>query len=236
MNRRSYARDVPISMERMTNQTGRAPQRLPEQYGKGSPSRPVIRSQKVTRSEVLKAALALFSSQGYAETKMVDIANASGLSVGALYLRFRSKEDLCLALIKDQTDDFQRAADTVDIDEPLRSLRDYIAFNLEYAFQRRQLLSMFIREHRLPFLQPLRKDFYDTQIRLIRKILLAGRKKGVFSAAKPSQTASVIFATIRGVILLKVIFGIGEAKTLSNELFCLVTQGLIRRPKGKGRQ
>jgi AcrR family transcriptional regulator len=181
---------------------------------------------KVPKSKILKVALDLFSSKGYTETKMADVARRAGISVGAIYLRYKSKEDLCLELIKDQTKDFVELTKNLPKKDPLKALKAYIALNLEYAFQKRQLLSIFIREHKLPFVQPLKREFFKTQHKIIRDILTTGIKRGIFKPMDSRDTASVIFACIRGVILLKLIFGIGELKTISDSLFKLITEGI----------
>ncbi len=48
----------------------------------------------VTRSAVLKAALAVFSSKGYAAATLDDIAKAARVTRGAIYWHFNSKADL----------------------------------------------------------------------------------------------------------------------------------------------
>jgi AcrR family transcriptional regulator len=49
--------------------------------------------------EILDAALRLFTDQGFAATKVEDVAAAAGLSKGAVYLYFPSKEALLEALV-----------------------------------------------------------------------------------------------------------------------------------------
>src|SRR5207302_3173185 len=46
------------------------------------------------RARLLQAAIRVFARQGYAGTKILDIVREAGLSTGAVYGRFRSKEDL----------------------------------------------------------------------------------------------------------------------------------------------
>lgn len=46
------------------------------------------------REQLLRAAAAVFARQGYDGTKIMDIVRESGLSTGAVYGRFRSKNDL----------------------------------------------------------------------------------------------------------------------------------------------
>lgn len=48
----------------------------------------------VLRERLLRAAAAVFARQGYDGTKIMDVVRESGLSTGAVYGRFRSKNDL----------------------------------------------------------------------------------------------------------------------------------------------
>jgi AcrR family transcriptional regulator len=50
------------------------------------------------RDQILAAAMTCFARQGYHATSMDDVVRQSGLSVGAIYTYFPSKEDLFLAL------------------------------------------------------------------------------------------------------------------------------------------
>ncbi len=188
---------------------------------------------KVPKSKILKAALDLFSSRGYEETKMSEIARRVGLSVGALYLRFKGKEELCLELIRDQTKDYdeitRKFAESGK--EPAQALKDYIEFCIDYAFQKKQLLSLFVREHRLPFISPLRKRFLNSQLEIIRGILSEGTEKGIFRNTDHDETALMIFASIRGAVLLKIIFETGDPETISGSLFQLIDQGIRSRPE-----
>lgn len=181
---------------------------------------------KVPKSKVLKVALSLFSSKGYSSTKMNEIAHALGISVGALYLRFSSKQELCLELIKDQTKDFIGRTKSIPHNDPLKALKSYIELNIDYAFQKRQLLSLFFKEHTLAFMQPCRTKFFKNQHRIIKGILDTGMRTGVFKPVNSRELASMIFASIRGAILLKLIFKIGDVKHLSNALFNLITNGI----------
>ncbi|MEP0826188.1 MAG: TetR/AcrR family transcriptional regulator [Nitrososphaera sp.] len=50
------------------------------------------------REKIIQAAIESFSQSGYDRTKMEDIAKRLGLSKGTLYLYFKSKEDLFIAI------------------------------------------------------------------------------------------------------------------------------------------
>lgn len=73
------------------------------------------------RERLLRAAAAVFARQGYDGTKIMDIVRESGLSTGAVYGRFRSKNDLLRAAIVSRsasaarlgTDGIDRVADLI---------------------------------------------------------------------------------------------------------------------------
>ena len=56
------------------------------------------------RQQILEAALACFADDGFHQTGMADIVKRSGLSHGAVYLYFQSKDDLIEALADDLAD------------------------------------------------------------------------------------------------------------------------------------
>ena len=61
------------------------------------------------RTQILAAAHACFARQGYRATSMDDVVRESGLSVGAIYTYFPSKEDLFLALAEQRSHDILAA-------------------------------------------------------------------------------------------------------------------------------
>jgi AcrR family transcriptional regulator len=58
-------------------------------------------SKARTRVELLRAANRLFVRKGFVATSLADIAEEAGLTKGAVYSNFDSKEDLFLALLDD---------------------------------------------------------------------------------------------------------------------------------------
>lgn len=58
----------------------------------------------VTREQLLKKALAVFSKKGYAATTLQDIASEAGVTRGAIYWHFGSKAELYNTLIREYAD------------------------------------------------------------------------------------------------------------------------------------
>ncbi|AUG78397.1 hypothetical protein CFP65_3607 [Kitasatospora sp. MMS16-BH015] len=64
-----------------------------------------------TRREIIKAAAEVFERRGYAAATMAEIIAAAGVTKGAVYFHFASKEELAQAVIDVQSDWFDLDAD-----------------------------------------------------------------------------------------------------------------------------
>jgi TetR/AcrR family transcriptional regulator, cholesterol catabolism regulator len=66
------------------------------------PSRPALRARyEVRRSEVIAAAAELFAANGYKQTSIADLSEATGLAAGGIYHYIGSKEALLIAICDD---------------------------------------------------------------------------------------------------------------------------------------
>jgi TetR/AcrR family transcriptional regulator, ethionamide resistance regulator len=92
---------------------------------KSWPSRrtaPAVRKGDVRESQILDAAEELLANRGYARMTVADIAAASGITRGALYFYFASKQDVLTALVARTVQALQEKsgaalADTAPVDE-----------------------------------------------------------------------------------------------------------------------
>jgi AcrR family transcriptional regulator len=79
------------------------------------------------QQQILDAALACFSENGFHQTGMADIVRRSGLSHGAVYLYFQSKDDLIEALAVDRhRQEILLNAVAEHADNPMDGLRELI--------------------------------------------------------------------------------------------------------------
>ena len=67
-----------------------------------------------TKGRILKAAGSLYSHHGCDGTTLDDILTSSGITKGAFYHYFKSKDDLCLALLDKVIDEYQQLAESID--------------------------------------------------------------------------------------------------------------------------
>jgi len=88
---------------------------------------PRTRRPEARPDQILDAALAVFSEQGFAGARVEDIAKRAGLSKGAIYLYFESKDAMLKGLVRRLADGVVGAAEglvnpNVDASVTLRSL------------------------------------------------------------------------------------------------------------------
>ena len=74
--------------------------------------------KKASRKRIMESAQDLFSTKGYHETSMDDIVEKSGLSKGAIYGHFKSKDELFMAVrLRHQKAFFKKLVDTFGQDD-----------------------------------------------------------------------------------------------------------------------
>ena len=69
----------------------------------------MARDAEATRRRILSVALSLFREHGFAETTMRRIASDCGLSLGAAYHHFASKQDIVRAYYEQQMEEHEAA-------------------------------------------------------------------------------------------------------------------------------
>ncbi len=80
-----------------------------------------------TKSRILNVTRTLYSAHGCENTTIDDIITAIGITKGAFYHYFRSKEDLCITVITRVIEDYQNLAQSINPDaEPIEQLRQMI--------------------------------------------------------------------------------------------------------------
>jgi len=76
----------------------------PSEASPTTPSVPRVRrpTREAVRHRLLAAALDVFAESGFANASLDQVAAAAGLTKGAIYSNFESKDDLFFAMMKDQ--------------------------------------------------------------------------------------------------------------------------------------
>jgi AcrR family transcriptional regulator len=90
-----------------------------------------------TRNSILRSAIAVFGTRGFADTTVLDIAEHAGLASGTVYQYFEDKGDVFRCLLQDLTDRLHRETRMPADGEGRLMVRDsvlaYLAVYREYA-------------------------------------------------------------------------------------------------------
>ena len=70
--------------------------------------------RQARRRRIQRAAREVFAEKGYAKTSIEQVARQASLSVGAIYLYFRSKEDLYVSLLEETFEMFASELDQIE--------------------------------------------------------------------------------------------------------------------------
>ena len=155
------------------------------------------------RKEILMKALDLFVTRGYRETKITDIAESVGMSVGLLFHYFESKEALYLELIKMGSEGTRYPEKLKDLppemffDVFLRSLFEY-AGKEPWVFQMFILMGQAVKSGAPEEAKKLvlSRDAIDYSVKIIK----AGQESGVFRKGDPERLAECFWACVQGVM------------------------------------
>jgi len=157
------------------------------------------------KSELLDIALDLFSKSGYIDTSIQEIISTAGVSKGAFYHYFKSKEDVLDQIIDRYINEIVDLSNKIAEDPNLSALKKY---NLLFTeVQKRRivnrgkfmfLLKMMLSEKNSLFINRYTEKTIKMVILPYRKILDQGMAEGVFHINDPEATAELIirFGTI----------------------------------------
>jgi len=161
------------------------------------------------RSEILDAALVCFARDGFHRTTMHDIFRQSGLSPGAIYNYFKSKEEMIEAIAsRRQRKEKQLVQDAIDggpADKALERVRDAFFDGLDNPKERRRRrvsVQLWAEAQRNPSIRRLvRRSFEETR-KLISEVLTAAKTQGeIADWADPDALACFVIAAFYGLVL-----------------------------------
>lgn len=99
------------------------------------------------RSEILDAAIKLFSEKGFERTTVDEIATKANVGKGTIYLYFENKEHIFLTIIEEGMSQLRRFFQQMSKEENFLSLlRELIFSYLKFAEDNREIYRLFLKE------------------------------------------------------------------------------------------
>ena len=161
-----------------------------------------------TREKILETATRLFSSQGYANTSLSQVAKEAQVSKALIFWHFENKEQLFrTALQRTLEPYFINVVDDLEglseVDQIKRLIDQYYSFVSENLYSVKFLVSLILRDEKHPddllgHMNELHRVYHN----LLADIIDGGRQKGVFRATvTPSLDAGIIMTALHGILL-----------------------------------
>ena len=158
-------------------------------------------SPEVRRAEILNAAQACFGKSGYHDTKMDDIVRATGLSKGALYWHFKSKEEIFLALFEQFETAIFGAWDQLSTGDALDALRLQSEIVLVQLLRDPSLVEIWSEFLKHKSARDRFAKIYETSRAGLQATIQAGIEAGVIAPCDAQHAAASVTAVIEGLLL-----------------------------------
>ncbi len=174
----------------------------------------ILNKKNATKNKILQAALTCFAGKGYHQTTMDDIVSESGLSKGALYWHFKSKQELFVSLLESFIVGFTQELiqtntnDTMSAADKMRALTEAFAHSSEEFFTIYKLtMDFWAQSTEDETIRELFVRTIDQAMDSLTGIIEAGIAAGEFRQVDASQVALGWFATLDALGLYKAILG-----------------------------
>lgn len=195
---------------------------------------PSSRRPEARPTEILAAALELFAEKGFSATRMEDVAARAGLSKAGVYLYFKDKTALLLALVRELAGANVSVAKGIveahqgPVSPLIATILSFLAGQVRHT-RFPELIKIVIAESRAhPEVGQL---YLDTVIRqglpLFEGLIRRGMETGEFRSLDPALTARVMIGPMLLAIIWKTVFEPIGAEPLDIEAYAAQHAGIF---------
>jgi AcrR family transcriptional regulator len=172
---------------------------------------PKTAQSKETSNRILTQAMRIFLEKGYHGTSIDDITRSAGVTKGALYWHFRSKEDLLKKIVAD----FERRfldgliQAVKDVQGNIRDkIEKYFRYNAAFSYYNRELCVSFttlaaelVGAHHGT--EPEFKRIYKKYQKFLSTLILRGKKEKMFKKEIDADLAALTIIAFHDGILIR---------------------------------
>ena len=161
-----------------------------------------------TREKILETATRLFSSQGYANTSLSQVAKEAQVSKALIFWHFENKEKLFRTVLQrtfepyfiNVLDDLEGLS---EIDQIKRLIDQYYTFVSENLYSVKFLVSLILRDEQRPSdLVGHMNELHRVYHNMLADIIDSGRQKGTLRpTVAPGPDAGLIMTALHGVLM-----------------------------------
>jgi AcrR family transcriptional regulator len=156
---------------------------------------------EVRRAQILEAALACFAKKGFHAATMDDIVRDAGLSKGAIYWHFKSKDEIFLALFDAYDQAIFAEWDQVDQGNALEALGREGEIVIMRIMEAPALLAAWTEFLRHPKARRRFAKLYVRSRTRLAATVRRGIERGEIRACDPEHAAAAFTAVIEGLLV-----------------------------------
>jgi AcrR family transcriptional regulator len=160
------------------------------------------------RSQIIESAIKVIARQGFADTRMDDVAAESGLSKGLLYWYFNSKEEIITAIAELLFGVELREVQNLSVDgQTARAcLESFLEVFLEDLRKLLRVTPIIYELYALAFRNPavrgVMQEYLRRFVTILEPIVQRGIERGEFAPGNAHQITLTIGSTLEGTLLL----------------------------------
>ena len=162
------------------------------------------------KSQILQAAINVFSRRGFHQARMEDIAEEAGLSKAAVYLYYKSKDTVIAALLKfffsqetQRLRSLVEARDEESVSHLLVAMTERLGTDLQWVARLMPVAFEFYAiAARQKEVRQFLKEYFQDYRELLAMLLQCGIERGEFRQVDTSTVAITLCAVYEGLVLL----------------------------------
>lgn len=183
--------------------------------------------------KIIQAAIHVFASKGFYNSKVADIAKQADVADGTIYLYFKNKDDLLISIFETSIDNFIHSVEATirEIQNPIEKLHEFIRLHLELVQNNQdvaQVLQIELRQSS-KFMKEYAATRFMEYLDIISQIIEEGQKEAVFKKEiNPLIVKRAIFGAIDEMALEWVLMKKKKYKMqeVAEQLCTMLTEGL----------
>ncbi len=159
------------------------------------------------KEQILKAAVTAFARSGLKDTSMNDIVRESGLSKGAIYWYYKSKDEIIAELLNEFFDpeDIKKVEIMLSTGTPLQKIEKLVEYMIDEMNQMRRfrlvIQELFVLAFRDEKIRRMTKTNFQASVALLQGIIEEGIRSKQFRRVDPYQVTLAIFEIIESTAL-----------------------------------
>ena len=170
-----------------------------------------VRERRAGRQAIQMAAVRVFAEKGFSRATMEDVARQAEVSVGTIYLYYRSKEDLYVSLLFESMQRMSEAIEKIMAsgltpDRQLKRVWDYF-YDYHARYPQSYRVLVFLQQPGLTAgISP--KTLQEINVRaarnfsLVSHIVAAAIAKGIYRPHEPREVVDLVWSLFLGLVHL----------------------------------